>query len=1568
MSALVGLQTLWLYDNQLSGSIPDLSALVNLQELYLFANQLSGSIPDLSALVNLRSLELDYNQLSGPIPDLSTLVNLQWLRLGHNQLSGNIPISLTTLSELSWLQLANNCLTASEPAVVAFLDSKEPGWETTQNKCSSTVSSDNNFFELTNRNGIATPTIGFGVNAVTGNFFHEEVDATLPGKEIPFVFSRAYNSLTDNKDSFGVELPQPLGAGWTHAYNILIRTDGSDSRAEVVWGDGRRDGFSKTSGVWQASTPGNFATLTEVSGQPYAWELTTKGQTHYRFDANQRLTAIVGRNGYSLQLVYNMAGDLATITDTAGRTIQFTHSAGRLTKITLPGKTPLSRTIEFAYFGDLLNEVKDMKGHQWRYTYQGQKLRRIYQANANTSLDNKVALQIDYDAQGRVDKQQTGHHLIASNAGYYYFNWSQPNRLEYRSPTAQGAELVWDDQQRVVKITPINTPGAKTQDISYSTDSGPESVFPAQMDDQEDNPYSLTYANTDLKTLKPPLGSAYALQYNGTHDMTTVTTPKGVNIGLPRDAAGKPTAITAQSGGIVHPINTTLNYYGSGEHRSLLHTMNTANGVKTEVAAYHIDGQPLEIRRYVNASQFLSTFYTYDAAGRLVSEKDHRGVLTCYDYDNNDNVTHILEGVMGNCPSNLAGQAATAALHHTCFGYDDNNRQTTLTERCGNTAQQRTRTYFYNDNSGILHRIEDHGSSRRLDLRYDNDLQLTTITHKVTGREDRRYRLASGRIRITADNQNGSNQTLSRIERREYDGNGQLIAVSSCNQIDDQGEPSSDCSGKKERLRYFRDALGRPTQIKELIDYEGNSRATDYHYSADGRTITVTPQVDDTSTVYQYDGLGRLISATQKKGGETYTSRAEYDASGRLIKVIDPQGLATLYTYDGLGRMVSRQDVQGTTRWTYNDANGTVTQTMDADTAVITYSYNPLYQVVQIIAQNPATAENNTFQLTYNSKGQLRKESWTGSGGTGQRVYTYNRYGELTQVAGPFNQVIDYTRDELGRVTKKAFTGDFVTYSYDAFSRIKMMGGTFLASGLFDFRYDDYTHALTKMTFPNGVVTTYPRNPLGELTGLETTNPNGGKHLAYNFAFNLKVDARKNRWRRDTITATQPIAPAFVPETLNFGFDTAFGRLNTVNNAPMSYDKRGNLTALPAPMPGTYAYDALNRLTTVGSTQHRYDTSRTRIETIRQGTTTRYLWDMNSGLPDLLATLNQNDEIQNRYLHGPGGLLAHKDSSGQIRFIHQDFNANVVAMTNAQGQIDSAYAYTPYGKAAGLSGDNSFPFRFAGSVGAMTDPEGVIYMRARYYHSGLRQFTSADLVPGNLAKPQSLGRYNYVEGMALTGVDPSGLAATSYQECAQAMRAQGTRTRPEAIREMCSKYNNSLSLIDFLPSWEGRLYTTATTGFQILEENGISKATTLKITNRINATFKTTITPKKLGGFLEEGISLTNLAFETVDKYNKVLAPVDMVVKAVAMKNQPVEYTGELLQDTAALSPMTAITAGASVLPAMMDREFAENVVEYAPQGITEIRKRAIAPKQVRGLGGNTAAAICKIPELGLCN
>ena len=58
---------LFLTDNRLRGTIPDLSILTNLTNLFLGSNQLTGSIPDLSALTSLTNLDLSRNQLSGPI-------------------------------------------------------------------------------------------------------------------------------------------------------------------------------------------------------------------------------------------------------------------------------------------------------------------------------------------------------------------------------------------------------------------------------------------------------------------------------------------------------------------------------------------------------------------------------------------------------------------------------------------------------------------------------------------------------------------------------------------------------------------------------------------------------------------------------------------------------------------------------------------------------------------------------------------------------------------------------------------------------------------------------------------------------------------------------------------------------------------------------------------------------------------------------------------------------------------------------------------------------------------------------------------------------------------------------------------------------------------------------------------------------------------------------------------------------------------------------------------------------------------------------------------------------------
>jgi len=55
----------------------------------LFNNQLKGTIPDLSELIYLRILDLSYNNLNGSVPDLSLLVSLETFNLSGNQLIPN---------------------------------------------------------------------------------------------------------------------------------------------------------------------------------------------------------------------------------------------------------------------------------------------------------------------------------------------------------------------------------------------------------------------------------------------------------------------------------------------------------------------------------------------------------------------------------------------------------------------------------------------------------------------------------------------------------------------------------------------------------------------------------------------------------------------------------------------------------------------------------------------------------------------------------------------------------------------------------------------------------------------------------------------------------------------------------------------------------------------------------------------------------------------------------------------------------------------------------------------------------------------------------------------------------------------------------------------------------------------------------------------------------------------------------------------------------------------------------------------------------------------------------------
>ncbi|PIA34000.1 hypothetical protein AQUCO_03900112v1, partial [Aquilegia coerulea] len=87
--------------------------LQNLTTLYLYKNQLSGSIPlELGNLKSLMDLELSTNNFTGLIPpSLGNLQNLTTLYLHENQLFGSIPLELGNLKSLMDLELSTNNFT-----------------------------------------------------------------------------------------------------------------------------------------------------------------------------------------------------------------------------------------------------------------------------------------------------------------------------------------------------------------------------------------------------------------------------------------------------------------------------------------------------------------------------------------------------------------------------------------------------------------------------------------------------------------------------------------------------------------------------------------------------------------------------------------------------------------------------------------------------------------------------------------------------------------------------------------------------------------------------------------------------------------------------------------------------------------------------------------------------------------------------------------------------------------------------------------------------------------------------------------------------------------------------------------------------------------------------------------------------------------------------------------------------------------------------------------------------------------------------------------------------------------
>ncbi len=104
-----------------------------------------------------------------------------------------------------------------------------------------------------------------------------------------------------------------------------------------------------------------------------------------------------------------------------------------------------------------------------------------------------------------------------------------------------------------------------------------------------------------------------------------------------------------------------------------------------------------------------------------------------------------------------------------------------------------------------------------------------------------------------------------------------------------------------------------------------------------------------------------------------------------------------------------------------------------------------------------------------------------------------------------------------------------------------------------------------------------------------------------------------------------------------------------------------------------------------------------------------------------------------------------------------DALGSVRQLADSGGAVSLARSYQPYGKLLASDGSGATSYGFTGE---MTDTNGSVYLRARYFAPEIGRFLTRDSWGGDYNQPLSYNAWLYAYASPLNNTDPSGLKVT----------------------------------------------------------------------------------------------------------------------------------------------------------------------------------------------------------------
>ena len=518
------------------------------------------------------------------------------------------------------------------------------------------------------------------------------------------------------------------------------------------------------------------------------------------------------------------------------------------------------------------------------------------------------------------------------------------------------------------------------------------------------------------------------------------------------------------------------------------------------------------------------------------------------------------------------------------------------------------------------------------------------------------------------------------------------------------------------------------------------SRTATLGYDADGHTIAATNAVREV-TRQMWDARGKLIKLTD---GAQHTSSRGYDGAGNQIILTNRNGQVWQFQFDGANRLnttTSPGTRQTVLTWNHQGLLNTVQDPLNQTT---TLNYDGKRRLTSRV--------DNVGMTTFGYDANNNQTSVTENGST--NIWTYDAYNHVSSYKDIYGNLIQYRFDANGNLTNLIYPGGrTVAYFYDSLNRLTNV--TDWAQRKTSIIYDLAGH-VTSITRPNGSYRTMNYDAAGQLTNIWEQMANT-LPIAW-FRFNWNSNATVN-WE---FLAPPPHSVTVPTRTMTYDSDNrlyqfqgpSMGSLQSV-----SVDSDGNLTSGPLTNDtfAAYTYDARNRLSNAGGVTNTYDPAGNRVGVTIGTNTTRFIVNPNANLPQVLMRIKNG--VTNYYVYGPGLLYQVTETATGTNTLtyHFDYRGSTIALSGNNGVVTDRIEYSLYGLITYRAGTSDTPFLFNGKYGVMTDPNSLLYMRARYYNPYLCRFISADPSGFN----GGMNFYAYANANPVSYLDPFGLGAVS---------------------------------------------------------------------------------------------------------------------------------------------------------------------------------------------------------------